>query len=73
MGTELADALVAYGFEMLKLTAVFATVAMQNIASLALLNRIGFEQVRDIKEDGRSTIRVLTHSLTANNRSSFVR
>jgi len=65
LGTELAEALVAYGFETLKLTAVFATIAIQNKASLALLDRIGFEQVRDIKEDDGSMTRVLARSLIA--------
>lgn len=61
MGTELAQAIVAYGFETLGLSQVHATVAAENEASLAVLAKIGFEHVRDIDEDGR-TVRVLTRS-----------
>ncbi|WNF31010.1 GNAT family N-acetyltransferase [Streptomyces sp. C11-1] len=60
LGTELAQVLVAHGFETLGLTEVHATVAAANQASLTLLARIGFEHVRDIEEDDGSTTRVLT-------------
>ncbi|MFC4116549.1 GNAT family N-acetyltransferase [Nonomuraea zeae] len=60
LGRELAEAIVAYGFDALGLTEVYATVAASNGASLAVLNRIGFEHVRDIAEDDGSTTRVLT-------------
>lgn len=60
LGSELAQAIVAYGFDTLGLTEVYATVAASNSASLAVLNRIGFEHVRDIAEDDDSTTRVLT-------------
>ncbi|MEV0234523.1 GNAT family N-acetyltransferase [Nonomuraea sp. NPDC050786] len=60
LGRELAEAIVAYGFDTLGLTEVHATVAASNSASLAVLNRIGFEHVRDIGEDDGSTTRVLT-------------
>ncbi|GHF86598.1 N-acetyltransferase [Kitasatospora xanthocidica] len=60
LGTELARALVAYGFEALGLAEVHATVAAENGASLALLERIGFAHVRDITEDDGSTTRLLT-------------
>jgi RimJ/RimL family protein N-acetyltransferase len=59
LGTELAEVIVAYGFGPLGLTRVYATVAAQNKASLTLLDRIGFEHVRDIEEDHGSTTRVL--------------
>lgn len=72
LGTELAEAIVAYGFDILKLTEIFATVAIQNKASLTLLDNIGFKQVRDIKEDDGSITRVLSRSLIAINRSSLV-
>ncbi|MDH6707437.1 RimJ/RimL family protein N-acetyltransferase [Kitasatospora sp. MAA19] len=65
LGTELAQALVAYGFGTLGLTEVHATVAASNNASLTLLDRIGFEHVRDISEDDGSTTRVLTRRLAA--------
>ncbi|MDP4509068.1 GNAT family N-acetyltransferase [Nonomuraea turcica] len=60
LGRELAEAIVAYGFDTLGLTEVYATVAASNSASLAVLNRIGFEHVRDIAEDDGGTTRVLT-------------
>ncbi|WP_327590547.1 GNAT family N-acetyltransferase [Nonomuraea sp. NBC_00507] len=60
LGRELAEAIVAYGFDSLGLTEVHATVAASNSASLAVLNRIGFEHVRDIAEDDGGTTRVLT-------------
>ncbi|MFI6848957.1 GNAT family N-acetyltransferase [Kitasatospora sp. NBC_00085] len=59
LGTELAEALTAYGFGTLGLAEVHATVAAPNQASLTLLHRIGFEHVRDIEEDDGSTTRVL--------------
>ena len=42
-------------------------------ASLTLLDRIGFEHVRDIEEDDGSTTRVLTRHRTAADRSSLAR
>ncbi|MFD5479017.1 GNAT family N-acetyltransferase [Streptomyces hawaiiensis] len=60
LGTELAEALVAYGFGTLGLTEVHATVAVENEASLRLLGRIGFAHVRDIEEDDGGLTRVLT-------------
>ncbi|MEV6191950.1 GNAT family N-acetyltransferase [Streptomyces sp. NPDC051920] len=59
LGTELAESVVAHGFDALGLTEVYATVAAPNEASLALLRRIGFEHVRDVEEDDGSTTRVL--------------
>lgn len=59
LGTELAVALVSYGFDSLGLDEVYATVAAPNAPSLRLLSRIGFRQVRDIEEDDGSTTRVL--------------
>ncbi|MFE7329303.1 GNAT family N-acetyltransferase [Streptomyces sp. NPDC057565] len=64
LGTELAEAIVAYGFDNLGLTKVHATVAAPNEASLTLLDRIGFEHVRDIKEDDGSITRVLVRRPT---------
>ncbi|MGW6984849.1 GNAT family N-acetyltransferase [Streptomyces sp. NPDC054932] len=60
LGTEIAEAVVAYGFDTLGLTEVHATVADSNTASLVLLERIGFTHVRDVQEDDGSTTRVLT-------------
>ncbi|TPQ19312.1 GNAT family N-acetyltransferase [Streptomyces sporangiiformans] len=65
LGTELAEKIVAYGFDTLGLTEVHATVASSNQASLTLLRRIGFEHVRDIAEDDGSVTRVLTRGLGA--------
>ncbi|MFF3327159.1 GNAT family N-acetyltransferase [Streptomyces sp. NPDC002889] len=69
LGTELAEAIVAYGFGTLGLTKVHATVAAQNEASLTLLDRIGFEYVRDIEEDDGSITRVLARRLTVTDKS----
>lgn len=55
LGTELASAIVAHGFDTRKLTEVFATVATQNTASLAVLDKIGFTHVRDI-DDGATRV-----------------
>ncbi|OKI16387.1 GNAT family N-acetyltransferase [Streptomyces sp. CB03911] len=60
LGTELAEAVVAHGFGALGLSEVHATVAAPNLASLALLGRIGFERVRDITEEDGGTTHVLT-------------
>ncbi|MDQ0988647.1 GNAT family N-acetyltransferase [Streptomyces sp. V2I9] len=60
LGTELAQAVVAHGFGALGLSEIHATVAAENKASLTLLERIGFEHVRDVEEDDGSTTRVLT-------------
>ncbi|MFE9860057.1 GNAT family N-acetyltransferase [Streptomyces sp. NPDC005780] len=60
LGTEIAETLVAHGFGTLGLAEVHATVDAANEASLALLTRIGFRHVRDIKEDDGSTTRLLT-------------
>ncbi|MGW8983385.1 MULTISPECIES: GNAT family N-acetyltransferase [Streptomyces] len=62
LGTELARAVVAHGFDTLGLDEVHATVAAANEASLTLLDRMGFAYVRDIEEDDGSTTRVLTLS-----------
>ncbi|MEV0202422.1 GNAT family N-acetyltransferase [Nonomuraea sp. NPDC050691] len=62
LGTELAEAIVAYGFETLELTEVYATVAAENLVSLAVLRKIGFRHVRDIEEDDGSTTRVLVRT-----------
>lgn len=60
LGTELAEAIVGYGFGKLGLTEVHATVTAANEASLAVLHRLGFEHVRDIAEDDGSTTHLLT-------------
>ncbi|MFI7492068.1 GNAT family N-acetyltransferase [Micromonospora echinaurantiaca] len=59
LGTELARALVRYGFDTLDLSRVYATVADANHASLALLGKLGFAHERDIVEDDGSVTRVL--------------
>ncbi|MEU4169339.1 GNAT family N-acetyltransferase [Streptomyces sp. NPDC026665] len=59
LGTELAESIVAHGFDALGLTEVYATVAAPNEASLALLRKIGFEHVRDVEEEDGGTTRVL--------------
>jgi RimJ/RimL family protein N-acetyltransferase len=60
LGTELAKAVVAYGFETLNLEQVYATVAEPNVASLAALHKLGFRHVRDIAEDDGT----ITHLLS---------
>jgi RimJ/RimL family protein N-acetyltransferase len=65
LGTELAEALVAYGFGTLGLREVHATVAAENAASLALLERIGFRYARDIVEEGGGITRHLVRAATA--------
>ncbi|MFF2040386.1 GNAT family N-acetyltransferase [Kitasatospora sp. NPDC058170] len=73
LGTELAEAITAYGFGTLGLTRVYATVAAPNTASLALLDRIGFEHVQDVEEDDGSTTRVLVRRLAAGDPSPLTR
>ena len=60
LGTEIARAVVGYGFDVLGLPEVHATVAEENQASLVLLGRLGFRHVRDIREDDGAVTRVLT-------------
>jgi RimJ/RimL family protein N-acetyltransferase len=60
LGRELAEAVIAYGFDTLGLDEVHATVAAANEASLVLLGRLGFTHVRDITEDDGTTTHVLT-------------
>ena len=62
LGTEPAGALVAEGFGRLGLREVYATVAAENGASLALLGRIGFRHVRDVEEADGSTTRLLVRA-----------
>lgn len=73
LGTEVAEAVIAYGFDTLGLTQVHATVAATNKASLTLLDRIGFEQVRDVTEDDGSTTRVLVRRVTTSEASPVAR
>ncbi|MQY10052.1 hypothetical protein SRB5_01560 [Streptomyces sp. RB5] len=51
LGTEIARAVIAHGFDTLALTEVYATVAAENEGSRRLLGNIGFTYVRDIEED----------------------
>ncbi|WP_406299470.1 GNAT family N-acetyltransferase [Embleya sp. NBC_00888] len=73
LGTEVAEAIIAYGFDTLGLTEVHATVAASNEASLVLLDRIGFEHVRDIEEDDGHTTRVLTRRASATDKATLTR
>lgn len=64
LGTEVASAITRYGFDTLELDDVHATVAPENIASLAVLAKLGFPHARDIIEpDG--VVRVLTCAASA--------
>ncbi|MER8089109.1 GNAT family N-acetyltransferase [Streptomyces sp. NPDC058316] len=58
-GTEIARTVTSYGLDILGLSEVYATVAAENAASLALLGRIGFRHVGDAREDDGRTIRIL--------------
>jgi RimJ/RimL family protein N-acetyltransferase len=60
LGTELARAIVDYGFTVLDLPEVHATIAEQNTASLAVMEKLGFEHVRDKPEDDGGVTKVLT-------------
>lgn len=62
LGAELARAIVDHGFATLGLTEVHATVTESNKASLAVLNKLGFQHVRNITEDDGSTTLVLTRA-----------
>lgn len=63
LGVELAEALVAYGFQTLGLTEVHATVAAPNKASLRVLSKVGFRHIRGITENDGSTTLLLTRSV----------
>lgn len=65
MGTELAAALVDYGFGTLGLHEVHATVAAPNHASLAVLHKLGFAHARDVTNDDGSVTRMLTRRRSA--------
>lgn len=57
IGTELAGALVGYGFDSHGLDAIHATVVAANTASLAVLARLGFQRIKELPEaDGSVTI-----------------
>jgi RimJ/RimL family protein N-acetyltransferase len=60
LGTEVAEALIRYGFDVLGLSEVHATVAAENTASMALLIRIGFVHARDIQQQAGVVTCVLT-------------
>lgn len=60
LGSELARTLVSYCFDVLGLGEVHATVDARNLASLALLKKVGFERMGERVEDNGSTTVVLT-------------
>lgn len=60
LGTELAKTITAYGFDVLGLDAVHATVAAENTTSLAVMAKIGFKHMRDKDNDDGTVTRVLT-------------
>jgi ribosomal-protein-alanine N-acetyltransferase len=58
--TELAHALVAYAWSVLQLAEIRATTESDNVASVALLRRLGFAPVaRASARDGRSVFRLV--------------
>lgn len=57
IGTELIKAVMRYGADVLKLTEVYGMVGGENVASLAMARRLGFDVVREIaNEDGTTTL-----------------
>ncbi|MEU9863629.1 GNAT family N-acetyltransferase [Streptomyces sp. NPDC047971] len=73
LGTELARSIVAHGFGTLGLTEVYATVSAPNAASLTLLDRIGFEHVRDMEEEDGGITRVLVHRPASTDQPALAR
>lgn len=59
LGTELARAIIGYGWDTLGLEHVHATVDDANVGSSILLQRLGFEHARNIAEDA-GIVRVYT-------------
>jgi RimJ/RimL family protein N-acetyltransferase len=62
LGRELTAALTEYGHEVLGLADVHATVDPANEASLAVLARLGYEELEDIDEDGEPTRHLVHHA-----------
>jgi RimJ/RimL family protein N-acetyltransferase len=60
LGTELAQGIIDYGFSTLGLSEVHATIAEQNTASIAVMEKLGFEHVRDKPEDDGTVTKVMT-------------
>lgn len=60
LGTELATAVTEYGLATLGLSEVHATVAPDNAASLTLLHKLGYVDVRDLIEGDGEVTRLLT-------------
>jgi RimJ/RimL family protein N-acetyltransferase len=60
LGTELALAICAYGFDTLGLDEVHATIAEQNTGSIAVMEKLGFAHVRDKPEDDGTVTKVMT-------------
>jgi RimJ/RimL family protein N-acetyltransferase len=69
LGSELARALASYCFDVLGLDEVHATVDARNLASLAVLEKVGFVRVREIADDDGSTTVVLTYRREAGRQS----
>ncbi|MEV6525768.1 GNAT family N-acetyltransferase [Longispora sp. NPDC051575] len=63
LGTEVAEAVTAHGLGALGLAEVHATVDPDNAASLALLRRLGYADVRDLVDPSDGEVsRLLTRS-----------
>ena len=60
LGSELASTLVSYCFDVLGLDEVHATVDARNLASLAVLEKVGFVRTGEMLDDDGSTTVVLT-------------
>lgn len=60
LGTEVATTVTEYGLRVLGLPEVHATVAPDNAASLVLLRKLGYVDVRDLVEDDGEVARLLT-------------
>jgi RimJ/RimL family protein N-acetyltransferase len=53
--TEAARASVAYGFEVLQLPVLYAIADMQNLASRAVLAKVGFQHMGEFEHEGLPT------------------
>ena len=59
LGTECGTALIAYGFEKLRLSRIIATAHPDNVASIRIMQKIGMKYERYMPKSKRGTERVL--------------
>jgi RimJ/RimL family protein N-acetyltransferase len=65
LGTEVASAVTTYGFEVLGLTEVHATVDPSNAGSLKVLRRIGYVDTAEFLDKDGDRVLVLTKTASA--------